>query len=66
MGGANMNYKIQQLKKMLAAEQAQPENQKYGAHLQHWAGTSKPINLDERAIQALIQHYKLRLNEGEE
>lgn len=61
-----MNYKIQQLEKMLESEQSQPENQKYGAHLQHWAGTSKPVNLDEKAIQALIEHYKLRLNKGEE
>lgn len=57
-----MNYKIEQLEKMLAAEKAQPENEKYGAYLTHWAGTSKPINLDEKAIKCLINHYKKRLD----
>ena len=59
-----MDYKIKQLKLMLEAEQK--ENGGYGAHLSHWAGTAKPINIDARAIQALIEHYEKRMQDGEE
>ena len=58
-----MEYKIRQLMGMLEAEQNSED--KYGAHLTHWAGTAKPINLDERAILVLIEHYENRMQEGE-
>lgn len=51
-------YKIQQLEKMLEYEQAQPEQNKYGAHVTHWSGCAKSINIDEGALTALIQYYK--------
>ena len=51
------DYKIEQLNKMLMAEQGQKETEKYGAHLTHWAGTSKPVNIDEGAIKLLIKYY---------
>jgi len=57
--GYNMDkYKIEQLQKMLSAEQKQEQNEQYGAHLTHWAGTAKPINIDAGALQALIDYYK--------
>ena len=58
-----MEWKIKQLHLMLEAEQNSED--KYGAHLTHWAGTAKPINLDERAILVLIEHYENRMQEGE-
>lgn len=51
------SYKVQQLKAMLKAEQAQPEEEKYGANLSHWSGAAKPINIDEGAIKLLIRYY---------
>ena len=51
-------YKIKQLTEMLEFEKKQPDNEKYGAHLTHWSGHGNPINLDEGAIQALIDYYK--------
>jgi hypothetical protein len=53
-----MNWKIEQLEKMIEAE-TRPDGG-YGAHLKHWASTGKPINLDAKALQALIDHYKSR------
>lgn len=50
-------YKIQQLKKMLAHETSQNETH-YGAHLTHWHGDAAPINIDAGAIKALIRYYK--------
>ena len=51
-------YKIQQLEKMLEYERKQPDSKQYGAHLTHWSGAAKPINIDQYAITALIEHYK--------
>lgn len=48
-------YKVEQLKKMLDAEEG--TNGGYGAHLTHWAGNAKPINIDAGAIKALIRYY---------
>lgn len=53
-----INYKIQQLEKMLEYEQSQPKKNKFGAHLTHWSGNAKPINIDEGALIALIKYYK--------
>lgn len=51
------SYKVKQLEEMLAYEKAQPENEKYGAHLQYWSGHGKPINIDEGALELLIKYY---------
>lgn len=51
------NCKIMQLTAMLTAEEKQPQGEQYGAHLSHWAGTSKPINIDAGAIRVLIEYY---------
>ena len=50
-------YKVEQLQKMLQAEIDAPEDQKYGAHLQHWSGKANPINIDAGALRALIAYY---------
>lgn len=51
------DYKVKQLQEMLKWERAQPENEKYGAHLTHWSGHGLPINLDEGALEVLIEYY---------
>lgn len=56
-----MNYKIAQLEEMLRQE-LDPKTSGYGAHLTHWSGNAKPINIDAKAIQALIDHYNARLD----
>lgn len=55
---SDYEYKIQNLLLMLESEENQPDGQKYGTHLTHWAGTSKPINLDAGAIMNLIEYYQ--------
>lgn len=52
-------YKIQQLKIMLECEQGKygKEGQGYGAHLSHWYGNSKAIQLDAGALEVLIKYY---------
>ncbi len=60
-----MDYKIKQLEGMLSAE-TNPQTAGYGAHLTHWAGSAKAINIDALAIQALIDHYKTRMGAKEE
>ena len=52
-------YKVEQLWKMLKAEIDAPEDQKYGAHLQHWSGNAKPINIDAGALRTLIAYYTI-------
>lgn len=52
------HYKIEQLTRMLEYEKKQAENEKYGAHLTHWSGNANPINIDEGALQTLINYYK--------
>lgn len=52
------HYKIEQLTRMLEFEKKQAENEKFGAHLTHWSGNAKPINIDEGALQTLINYYK--------
>lgn len=51
------DYKVKQLQEMLKYEKAQPESEKYGAHLTHWSGNGNPINLDEGALKILIKYY---------
>ena len=50
-------YKVEQLWKMLKAEIDAPDDQKYGAHLQHWSGEAMPINIDAGALRTLIAYY---------
>lgn len=50
-------YKVAQLWNMLKAEINAPEDQKYGAHLQHWSGEAMPINIDAGALRTLIAYY---------
>ena len=49
-------YKVEQLRKMLEHETATNEKH-YGAHLMHWWGDAKPINIDAGAIKVLIDYY---------
>lgn len=58
-------YKVEQLKKMLAHETNQTEEH-YGAHLQHWYGDSKPIQIDAGGIKALIRYYSKHKSELDE
>ena len=50
-------YKIEQLRNMLTAETSEDAGG-YGAHLDHWSGRAKPINLDADAIRVLINYYE--------
>lgn len=61
MNNSDYEWKISNLLKMLESENNQPDNEKYGVHLTHWAGTSKPINIDEGAIEALIAYYQSKI-----
>ena len=47
-------YKIKQLKLMLSHEEG---GDGYGAHLTHWYGDAKPIQLDAGALKVLIEYY---------
>lgn len=55
-------YKVKQLTKMLQHE-ANPKEEHYGAHLTHWAGDAKPINIDAGAIEILIKYYSGKGND---
>lgn len=50
-------YKIDVLTLMLAAEESEQYGG-YGAHLTHWAGVAKPINLGVGALKALLEYYQ--------
>lgn len=50
-------YKIEQLRNMLTAETSEDAGG-YGAHLDHWSGRAKPINLDADALRVLISYYE--------
>lgn len=62
MTQSDIDYKIEQLKEMLAAELS-PDGG-YGAHVSHWVGSIKPINIDAQALAALIAHYESREANG--
>lgn len=51
------DYKIKQLQLMLDAENDEKTGG-YGAHLSHWAGKAKDINIYADGLQALIDHYE--------
>ena len=53
------SYKIEQLREWLRFEEKMPEAQQYGAHLTHWSGRGKPINIDAGALRVLIDYYEL-------
>ena len=57
-------HKVKQLQAMIDFEYNQEESKQFGACLNHWAGTSKPINLDAEALRVLIDHYE-RMDEIE-
>jgi hypothetical protein len=50
-------YKVKQLTAMLSHEEGVGDDIGYGAHLSHWYGDSKPIQLDAGAIKVLISYY---------
>ena len=50
-------YKVKQLEAMLSHEEGEGRDVGYGAHLSHWYGDSKPIQLDAGALRVLIQYY---------
>ena len=52
------SYKLEQLKIMLEWEKNAQPNEQYGAHLTHWSGQAKPINIDAGALEALIAYYE--------
>lgn len=54
------DYKIAQLEKMLQFEEQQDEKNQFGAHLTHWSGHGKPINIDAGALRVLIEYYKAK------
>jgi hypothetical protein len=58
MYNAEYAYKVEQLTAMRDYERKQEPNQQYGAHLDHWIGHGKPINLDAGALNALINYYR--------
>lgn len=55
-------YKIEILTLMIAAEESETYGG-YGAHLEHWAGVTKPINLGAGALKALLEYYQDLQNE---
>lgn len=57
-------YKIEQIREMVKYEEAQADAEKYGAHLSHWSGHGKPINIDEGALKALIRYYRREIEKG--
>ena len=52
------DYKVKQLILMLSHEEGSGKDVGYGAHLSHWYGDSKPIQLDAGALRVLIEYYK--------
>ena len=56
------DHKLNQLRIMLAIENGEhgDENKDFGAHLNHWHGAAKPIQLDATALECLIKHYEAR------
>lgn len=51
------SYKIDTLTLMIAAEESEQYGG-YGAHLEHWAGVAKPINLGAGALKVLLEYYQ--------
>lgn len=48
-------YKVKQLKKMLAHETGEGEH--YGARLTHWFGDTNVLTIDAGGLRALIEYY---------
>lgn len=57
MDKSTAEYRIKQLEKMLDHEASKTEEH-YGAHLMHWYGDSKAINIGADEIRLLIRYYK--------
>lgn len=51
------SYKVKQLEAMLSHEIGNGLSDGYGAHLSHWYGDSKPIQIDAGALRLLIAYY---------
>lgn len=49
-------YKVNQLKQMLAYETSNSEEH-YGARLSHWYGDTKVLTIDAGGLGALIEYY---------
>lgn len=58
-----IEYKRNVINQMMLIEQGQPESERYGAHLSHWDGRAKSINLDIGALNALLGYYNNLLEE---
>ena len=54
-----LEYKLEQLRLMLESEEK--TSKPYGAHLSHWAGHAKDVNIDVGALKVLIEYYEERL-----
>lgn len=57
MYNAEYQYKVEQLLAMRDFERKQDSDQQYGAHLDHWSGHGKPLNINDGALNALIGYY---------
>jgi hypothetical protein len=58
MDKSTIEYRLGELKKMISAELRMTEQERYGAHLSHWSGVAKPIQLDLGALLELYHYYK--------
>lgn len=50
-------YKVKQLRQMLAHETSESEKH-YGASLSHWYGDAKVLTIDAGGLKALIRYYE--------
>ncbi len=50
-------YKVKQLKQMLAHEASESEEH-YGARLTHWYGDTNALTIDAGGLKALIKYYE--------
>lgn len=51
------DYKVRQLKKMLAHETSKKEEH-YGARLSHWRDDTNTLTIDAGGLKALIHYYE--------
>lgn len=49
-------YKVKQLRQMLAHETSENEEH-YGARLSHWYGDTRTLTIDAGGLKALIEYY---------
>ena len=58
MKQVDIKKNIEQLEAMIEFENKQMKEQRFGALLTHWAGTSEPIRLDADALKTLVEYYQ--------